>query len=109
MEELLGDRDTNDYASLKGRQWDVCIDNPTTVPHWVRDAAAVLKGNVKQYIFISTISVYSDSSKPDSDESAPRENTQVLTPWPKHPRHYAPICAYMALKSVQRRRSASPI
>jgi len=73
VEELLGDRDTNDYASLKGRQWDVCIDNPTSVPHWVRDAAAVIKGNVKHYIFISTISVYSDISKPDSDESAIRE------------------------------------
>jgi 2'-hydroxyisoflavone reductase len=73
VEELLGDRDTNDYASIKGRQWDVCIDNPTSVPHWVRDAATVLKGNIKHYIFISTISVYSDTSKPDSDESAPRE------------------------------------
>jgi 2'-hydroxyisoflavone reductase len=73
VEELIGDRDTNDYASLKGRQWDVCIDNPTTLPHWVRDAAAVLKGNIKQYIFISTISVYADSSKPNTDETAPRE------------------------------------
>jgi 2'-hydroxyisoflavone reductase len=73
VEELLGDRDINDYASLKARQWDVCIDNPTSVPHWVRDAAAVLKGNIKHYIFISTISVYSDTGKPDSDESAPRE------------------------------------
>jgi 2'-hydroxyisoflavone reductase len=73
VEELTGDRDTNDYASLNGRQWDVCIDNPTTLPHWVRDAAAVLKGNVKQYVFISTISVYTDSSKPNTDETAPRE------------------------------------
>ncbi len=73
VEELVGDRDTNDYAALKGRKWDVCIDNPTTLPHWVRDAAAVLKGNIKHYIFVSTISVYSDSSKPGSDETAPRE------------------------------------
>ncbi|MFY8063231.1 MAG: NAD-dependent epimerase/dehydratase family protein, partial [Usitatibacteraceae bacterium] len=40
VEELTGDRETNDYASLKGRKFDVCIDNPTSVPHWVRDAAA---------------------------------------------------------------------
>ena len=46
VEELTGDRETNDYASLKGRKFDVCLDNPTTVPHWVRDAAAVLRGNV---------------------------------------------------------------
>jgi 2'-hydroxyisoflavone reductase len=73
VEELSGDRDTNDYASLKGRKFDVCIDNPTSVPHWVRDAAAVLKGNVGHYIFISTISVYSGNDKPGADETAPRE------------------------------------
>ncbi len=72
VEELTGDRDTNDYASLKDRKFDVCIDNPTTVPHWVRDAAAVLKGNVNQYIFISTISVYASDDKIGEDESGAR-------------------------------------
>lgn len=47
VEELTGDRETNDYASLKDRKFDVCIDNSTSVPHWIRDAAAVLKGNVR--------------------------------------------------------------
>ena len=28
---------------MKGRKWDVVIDNPTSVPVWVRDAAQVLK------------------------------------------------------------------
>jgi 2'-hydroxyisoflavone reductase len=73
VEELTGDRETNDYASLKGRKFDVCIDNPTSVPHWVRDAAAVLKGNVGHYIFISTISVYAGNDKPGADEAAARE------------------------------------
>src|SRR5690349_22588336 len=72
VEELTGDRDKNDYASLKGRKWDVCIDNPTSVPHWVRDAAAVLKGNVSQFVFISSISVYADDATPGQDESARR-------------------------------------
>ncbi len=72
VEELTGDRETNDYASLKGRKFDVCIDNPTSVPHWVRDVAAVLKGNVDQFIFISTISVYDDGGKIGDDETAPR-------------------------------------
>lgn len=70
VEELLGDRSTGDLKSLEGRDWDVCIDNPTTLPFWVRDAAHVLKGHVKQYIFISTISVYADNSKPGSDETS---------------------------------------
>lgn len=72
VEELTGDREKNDYASLKGRKFDVCIDNPTSVPHWVRDAAAVLKGNVGQFIFISTLSVYADTAKPGADEKAAR-------------------------------------
>ena len=72
VEELTGDRDTNDYQSLKGRQWDVCIDNPTSVPFWVRDAAAVLKGNVKHYIFISTVSVYEGNGKAGEDEGGAR-------------------------------------
>jgi 2'-hydroxyisoflavone reductase len=56
---------------LKNRQWDVVIDNPTSVPVWVRDVAQVLKGNVDRYVFISTISVYADTSKPGTDETAP--------------------------------------
>lgn len=72
VEELTGDREKNDYASLKGRKWDVCIDNPTSVPHWVRDAAAVLKGNVGHYVFISTVSVYADDASGAQDETAKR-------------------------------------
>ena len=65
VEELIGDRNTGDLKSLEGREWDVCIDNPTTLPFWVRDAGQVLKGKVKQYVFISTISVYAANDKPD--------------------------------------------
>src|SRR5580698_266286 len=45
VEELLGDRN-GDLKALEGRDWDACIDNPTTLPVWVRDAARVLKGHV---------------------------------------------------------------
>jgi 2'-hydroxyisoflavone reductase len=70
VEELLGDRNTGDLKSLQGRSWDVCVDNPTTLPFWVRDAGAALQGHVQQYIFISTVSVYENNNKPDSDETA---------------------------------------
>src|SRR6185437_12345649 len=56
VEQLVGDRN-GQMDALKGRQWDVVIDNPTSVPLWVRDAAQILKGNVDRYVFISTISV----------------------------------------------------
>lgn len=69
-EQLLGDRN-GQLDALKNRQWDVVIDNPTSVPVWVRDAAQILKGNVERYVFISTISVYADTSKAGVEESAP--------------------------------------
>ena len=71
VEELHGDRNTGDLAALKDREWDVCIDNPTTLPFWVRDAGQVLKGKVGQYIFISTISAYAANDTAGADESAP--------------------------------------
>ena len=63
VEQLHGDRNTGDLKSLEGREWDVCIDNPTSLPFWVRDAGKVLKGKVGHYLFISTISVYADGSQ----------------------------------------------
>src|SRR6202011_865724 len=71
VEELIGDRNGK-LDALKNRQWDIVIDNPTTLPAWVRDAAQILKGNVDRYVFISTISVYGEV-KQGVDESAPVE------------------------------------
>jgi 2'-hydroxyisoflavone reductase len=69
VEQLIGDRN-GQLDALKDRQWDVAIDNPTTLPAWVRDAARILKGNVERYVFISTISVYADTGQ-GVDETAP--------------------------------------
>ncbi len=70
VEELVADRNEPGAvkAALAGRTWDVCIDNPTTLPFWVRDAGEALRGNVGQYVFISTISVYADNSRAGMDE-----------------------------------------
>jgi 2'-hydroxyisoflavone reductase len=70
VEELVGDRNAGDLAALAGREWDACIDNPTSLPFWVRDAGRALHGRVGQYLFVSTISVYAANDKP-ADESAP--------------------------------------
>src|SRR6185369_9508607 len=70
VEELIGDRNTGDLKALAGRTWDVCIDNPTTLPFWVRDAGTALKGKVGQYVFISTISVYANNDKPADERDA---------------------------------------
>jgi 2'-hydroxyisoflavone reductase len=70
VEHLEGDRNGK-LDALKGKTWDAVIDNPSTLPRWVRDAAQLLKDSAGQYLFISTISVYADTSKPNSDESNP--------------------------------------
>jgi 2'-hydroxyisoflavone reductase len=70
VEQLVGDLN-DDVSALKGRKFDVVIDNPTTFPAWVRNAAQHLAGNTKHYIFISTISVYPDNTVPNQDETAP--------------------------------------
>lgn len=70
VEQLHGDRNTGDLKALAGREWDVCIDNPTSLPFWVRDAGKVLAGRVRHYLFISTISVYADGARPGMDEDA---------------------------------------
>jgi 2'-hydroxyisoflavone reductase len=79
VEQLVGDRNGK-LDALKSRQWDVVIDNPTTLPAWVRDAAQILKGNVERYVFISTISVYGEI-KTGVDESAPTEKYTGADPY----------------------------
>ena len=79
VEQLIGDRN-GQLDALKDRQWDVAIDNPTTLPAWVRDAAKILEGNVEHYVFISTISVYADTNK-GADENAPLANYDGPDPY----------------------------
>ena len=79
VEQLIGDRN-GQLDALKNRQWDVAIDNPTTLPAWVRDAVQILKGNVGRYVFISTISVYGEP-KTGPDEAAPTEKYEGADPY----------------------------
>lgn len=70
VEKLRGDRD-GDLSALEGRRWDAVIDTCGYVPRVVRASAELLSGAVDHYTFISSISVYSDWSKPGMDESGP--------------------------------------
>ncbi|MEP6832404.1 MAG: NAD-dependent epimerase/dehydratase family protein [Gemmatimonas sp.] len=71
VKKLVGDRNLPDgHDILKGKKYDVVIDNPTTLPQWVKGAGEALKGNVGHYIFVSTISVFSDYTSP-VDENGP--------------------------------------
>jgi 2'-hydroxyisoflavone reductase len=70
VDQLIGDLN-GDVSVLKGRKFDVVIDNPTTAPAWVRNVAQYMKGNTGQYIFISTLSAYANDKNTWADESDP--------------------------------------
>ncbi len=67
VEQLIGDLNT-DVSALKDHSFDAVLDIPTTFPGWVRNVGQYLKGRVKQYVFISTQSVYTDDSVAWKDE-----------------------------------------
>jgi 2'-hydroxyisoflavone reductase len=70
VEQLQGDRATGDLRALRDVTWDACIDNPTTLPAWARDAAQALAGRVEYYVFVSTISVYADLRRAPAEDDA---------------------------------------
>jgi 2'-hydroxyisoflavone reductase len=67
VEKLHGDRD-GDLKSLLGRKWDAVVDTSGFVPRLVTMSASLLAPNVKQYVFISTISVFGEGLKPGTTE-----------------------------------------
>jgi 2'-hydroxyisoflavone reductase len=70
VEKLRGDRD-GDLEALRGRKWDAVIDTCGYVPRVVKQSAELLADAVDRYTFISSISAFSDFSKPDMDERGP--------------------------------------
>ena len=68
IETLLGDRN-GDLESLRGRRWDVVLDNSGFEPEQVKLSAELLRDAVDQYLFVSTQSVYADRSIVGQDET----------------------------------------
>ena len=68
-EHLVGDRD-GDLNQLAGRTWDGVVDTSGYVPRVLRMSAELLRGAVGRYVFVSSISVYADFSRPVDEESA---------------------------------------
>ena len=73
IEQLHGDRKV-DLSAIeneikKGRTWDAVVDNSGYVPKHVKMSAELLKPAAKQYIFVSTVSVYGEITKPVDEDS----------------------------------------
>ena len=67
-----GDRYAEDgYASLDGDTWDAVVDISGQQPRAVQRGAQALAGRVGRYVFVSSISVYTDSETASVDESSP--------------------------------------
>lgn len=58
-------------SELNGREWDAVIDTSGYFPRMVKASAELLAPRVRQYVFISSVSVYASNETPDADESAP--------------------------------------
>ncbi len=68
IETIVGDRGL-DLNLLKGRTWDAVIDTCGYVPRLVRMSANALADSVGLYVFISTMSVYSEIWKAGINEN----------------------------------------
>jgi 2'-hydroxyisoflavone reductase len=69
-EEILGDRDGG-LDALAGRDWEAVVDTSGYVPRVVGASARALAGHAERYVFVSSLSVYSDDRTPGQDESGP--------------------------------------
>jgi 2'-hydroxyisoflavone reductase len=71
LDSIRGDR--SEIATLiTGRSWDAVFDSCGYLPSVVEKSAKALKGNVGQYVFISTLSVYPPGPLPGPDENSAR-------------------------------------
>lgn len=68
VERIKGDRN-GEIDGLKDREWDAVIDTSGYVPRHVRLSAELLAPKVKQYVFVSSISVYPNFSEPRHETS----------------------------------------
>jgi 2'-hydroxyisoflavone reductase len=92
LEKLQGDRN-GDLKILENRKWDAVIDTSGYYPRQVRTMAGLLAPNIGQYMFISSISVYADRSKPGVDESSPVDRIEDDTTEKVDGRTYGPLKA----------------
>ena len=71
---LVGNRDPRiapGLAALETGEWDAAIDTSGYVPRCVKASADAIGERVGNYTFVSSLSVYADSSRPGLDETTP--------------------------------------
>ena len=71
IEQLRGDRATEDLQVLAGRRWDAVVDTCGYDPVVVGASARLLAGAVDRYMFLSSLAVYRERSAGGQHESSP--------------------------------------
>ncbi|HEY2807838.1 MAG TPA: NAD-dependent epimerase/dehydratase family protein [Steroidobacteraceae bacterium] len=69
VETLIGDR-KGKLEALKGRRWDVMVDDTGYIPKYVKESGALLSAAVGYGLYISSISAYASFAKPNDEDSA---------------------------------------
>jgi 2'-hydroxyisoflavone reductase len=94
-EKLRGDRDGG-LSALEGRRWDALVDSSGYVPRLVGASAELLRDAVDHYVYVSSISVYSQPQQPGFDEDA----ATIELPHPATEDYLASAEAYGGLKAL---------
>lgn len=68
VETLIGDR-KGQLDALRGRKWDVVVDDTGYIPKYVKMSADILAPNVGYCLYISSISAYASFAKPNDEHS----------------------------------------
>jgi 2'-hydroxyisoflavone reductase len=68
VETLIGDR-RGQLDALRGRKWDVVIDDTGYIPKYVKMSAELLAPSVGYCLYISSISAYASFAKPNDEHS----------------------------------------
>lgn len=72
LKKIRGDRTTADIHQVAGAKWDLVVDTSCFIPRAVDLLMSALDPTtVRQYVFISTILVYRDYSRPGLHEGSP--------------------------------------
>jgi 2'-hydroxyisoflavone reductase len=68
VETLIGDR-KGQLDALRGRSWDVLVDDTGFIPKYVKMSAELLAPGIGYCLYISSISVYASFARPNDEHS----------------------------------------
>jgi len=97
LEAIVGNRDPkidDGLNGLKGKQWDCVIDTSGYVPRIVNASSKLLAEHCHHYLFISSISVYSEFTKVGLDEKSPVGTLEDMDIETVNGETYGPLKAY---------------